>query len=60
MKVAKAQSGKATKYLCACVPLVLSAFQIESDLELNLKNKANVKLGKIDVSYYLTSEYERF
>jgi hypothetical protein len=50
MKVAKAQSGKATKYLCACVPMVLCAFQIELDLELNLKNKANFKLGKINLS----------
>ena len=34
MKVTKAQSGKATKYLCACVPMGLCAFQIECDLEL--------------------------
>ena len=33
MKVAKIQSGKATKYLCACVPMVLCAFQIELDLD---------------------------
>ena len=37
MKVTKVQSGKATKYLCACVPMVLCAFQIELDLELNEK-----------------------
>jgi len=52
MKVAKAQSGKATKYLCACVPMVLSAFQIEFDLDLKIENKANVNSGKIDVSSF--------
>jgi len=33
----KNESSKATNYLCACVPLVLCAFQIEFDLELNEK-----------------------
>ena len=33
MKVTKAQSDKAKKYLCACVPMVLCAFQIEFDLD---------------------------
>ena len=28
--------------------------------EKKIKNKANFKIGKIDVSYYLTSEYEEF
>jgi hypothetical protein len=39
MKVAKVQSGKATKYLCACVPLDLCAFQIDFDLEEIEKTK---------------------
>jgi len=33
MKVAKAKSGKTTKYLCACVPMDLCAFQIGFDLD---------------------------
>ena len=33
MKVAKVQSDKAAKYLCACVPMDLCAFQIEFDLD---------------------------
>jgi len=37
MKVTKDQSGKATNYLCACVPMELCTFQIEFDLELNEK-----------------------
>jgi len=28
--------------------------------ELNIKNKANFKIGKIDITYYMTSEYEVF
>jgi len=33
MKVTKVQSDKATKYLCACVPMVLCTSQIECDLD---------------------------
>ena len=39
MKVAKAQSGKATKYLFACVPMELCAFQIKFDLDKFEKTK---------------------
>ena len=40
LKVAKVQSGKATKCLCTCGPMGLCAFQIEFDLELNLKKQS--------------------
>ena len=58
MKVTKVRSGKATKYLCACVPMDLCAFQIEFDLELKMKNKANFNLDKISLSALLTSIYD--
>jgi hypothetical protein len=53
MKVTKVQSGKATKYLCACVPMALCAFQIELDLELNLKTKpiSRPKVGNTKSEY---------
>jgi hypothetical protein len=69
MKVAKVQSDnssfivgyygewKPQSYVPVCLWTLVPSKS--SSIWINLKNKANFNLGKITVSYYLTSEYSR-
>ena len=71
MKVTKAQSGNSSfvvgyygewKPQSIYVPVCPWSFVPPKSCSIwtNLKNKANVNLGKIGVSSFITSEYERF
>ena len=56
-KGSKWQSHKVSMCLCAYGPLCLPN---RVRFGIKIKNKANFKLGKIDVSSLLTSEYEDY